>query len=490
MNLAEVSRRQWLLLAGILVLAAAMRLYGLDIQSLWLDELWALRRGSYASVGKVLEELGRYGDHHPPGYNLALHFVQTYVGNSAFVIRLPSAIAGILAVFAMFLLGLRLYTAREGLIAAAFTAVLLAPIEDSQDARPYALLFLFSIVSSLSWIELTAGLRERGASVRHIVPYVASATVLAYVHYFGLLLVGLQGLAALVMLRTRCVQPAFFAAYSLVGAAYVPWLHRLIADLGVPSGFGMPPIQLADVFRYIRHLLNWSSINALIAVTLFAPWAFRRADGTGQAKIAGTPATTLLMVWFGAPLLVVWIAPFLGLGPRLWHFRALVIAMPAAYLLLARAVTRLPGGGRIHAFASVLLIGCFLSQLVFGIGYYSRTRKQQFREAVRFVAERIDDPGNERSVIFGCAHSVQDLDYYFKRLHPDRRVDFLACDPEDVDRATAFLERAQPKLVWYVAAAKRPSSELLDALVERRILATHQSFYGADVWVFRDRRQP
>jgi mannosyltransferase len=77
-------------------------------------------------------------------------------------LRLPSALAGWLCIPAIYLLGKRLYSGREGLMAALFVAVLWAPIYYSQEARPYSMLILLSILNSYFWWDVIMGLRYRG----------------------------------------------------------------------------------------------------------------------------------------------------------------------------------------------------------------------------------------------------------------------------------------------------------------------------------------
>ena len=112
------SRVTYLLLGAITVLGAVLRFYGLEVQSLWNDELstW-----TGASRSSWLEVVKSSDPQHPPGYSLLLHFWIGYLGDSEAVMRLPSAIAGTLAIPVTFLLGRRLYGDAEGLIAAALS---------------------------------------------------------------------------------------------------------------------------------------------------------------------------------------------------------------------------------------------------------------------------------------------------------------------------------------------------------------------------------
>jgi mannosyltransferase len=121
-------RERWLLLSllAILLLGAVLRFYGLGFQSLSEGELAGWDLSNRGTLPQVIE--GVRGGIHPPLYFLMLRFAQWILGDAEWALRLPSAIAGSLCIPAIYLLGRRLYSEREGLIEALFLAVLWAPV--------------------------------------------------------------------------------------------------------------------------------------------------------------------------------------------------------------------------------------------------------------------------------------------------------------------------------------------------------------------------
>jgi uncharacterized membrane protein len=63
----------------------------------------------------VIERSARE-DANPPGYQILLYFVISYIGDSEAALRFPSVIAGFFAIPVIYPLGLQLYSYREGLI--------------------------------------------------------------------------------------------------------------------------------------------------------------------------------------------------------------------------------------------------------------------------------------------------------------------------------------------------------------------------------------
>ncbi len=227
-----------LVLAAVMLLAGVLRFYGLEIQSLRFDELATWRFASMSPSG-ILEVTGPSGtDPHPPGYYLFMHYWIQLAGDAEWALRLPSAIAGVLSVPVIFLLGRRLYSAREGLIAALLMAVLWAPVFFSQEARSYSLLALAAALSGYFWFGIMQKLEEE----ERLPPwecagYVLSAVAACYLHYFGPYLIALQGVWTVCVFASRPrLLPRSLVLYSLIFLAYLPWLATFFGRLTITKG--------------------------------------------------------------------------------------------------------------------------------------------------------------------------------------------------------------------------------------------------------------
>lgn len=144
LKLRNEQRLLWVGVISVLLLAAALRLYRLDGQSLWADE-----GNSVALAGRGLAEItcGAAYDIHPPLYYYLLHFWVRLFGTSEFAVRSLSAVIGILLVCLTFLLGHRLFDSWVGLVAAFLSAISPFQVYYSQEARMYILLAALSALS-------------------------------------------------------------------------------------------------------------------------------------------------------------------------------------------------------------------------------------------------------------------------------------------------------------------------------------------------------
>ncbi len=488
--------RQLIMLSLIVALGALLRLYGLEIQSLGNDELSSWFRSHYASLTEVVN-LGVRPDVHPPGYQIFLFFVERYVGDSEAILRLPSAIAGIFSIVAICLVGQQLYSYREGLIAAALMAIMWCPIYYSQEVRAYSILLLFTLLAAYFWIEIVKWL---GAG-KKVSPYVAlayviTAVIAAYSHYYGVYFIVLQGLLAALILRKRGQAIlSLFAIYGLILLAYVPWLPSMVSQLSSKHADWIVKPDYTAVSAYLRFLFSYSDTLLYIVLILYGYLflinvytAIRRRY---KKQVEPVPPfislinfpTRLLTIWLIVPFAVVYSISIL-VKPILTD-RNLIILLPAAYLLLARAITKLPVGRWGHALLTISIIGIFLYNLLFGIHYYSRPSKAQFREAVRLVVEEAHL--YEDAAIIGYVWNPNYLNYYFKKNGSAQRVGIVAGQKEDIPILSEYIQTKKPAYIWYVSADIEPAPEFVEFLEQTFTLISTTPFINANAWLFENR---
>jgi hypothetical protein len=166
----------WLLPGLLFGVALWIRLYRLDAQPLWLDEgtTWAQVTGS--NIGTLLVDLFRPSQAYPL-FHVLLKIATRLLGDSEWALRLPSALAGALAVPALFVLGRAAQGWVLGLTAALLLLISPFGIWQSQDAKAYSLTLLTAIV--LAWTCLRA---IRCHTRRDWLIFAAVALIAPFVH--------------------------------------------------------------------------------------------------------------------------------------------------------------------------------------------------------------------------------------------------------------------------------------------------------------------
>src|SRR5215204_1467632 len=453
-----LENRALLALLAIMLLGGVLRFYGLGFQSLWSDELASWDISNRETISQVIG--GVRSDDHPPLYFLILRFAQWIFGDSEWALRLPSAFAGWLCIPAIYLLGKRLYSEREGIVAALFLAVFWAPIYFSQEARVYSMLILLSILTSYFWWSVMLGLSyRRELPTRESALYVVCAVLCAYVHYFALLL------------------------YVPVAVAYLPWLPSMVHQFGynTQSGTstGEPALQVPP--DYFQFLFGRSGLLSFAAWTLLSFLLIRGWDGLRRRRKRGVvPPGLLLAVWALGPFVVVIVA-----SQSMLTNENLLVSLPAVYLLLARSVTRTFSGSAAAVFQGTVAVGLAavgLAYLLFSMDYYTTPTKEQIRKAALFVT------GHEgkNTLVVRCDTDNR-LDYYLRIRESGARDDVQACEAGDFQKIESRVKEGDYKEVFHLISHTDPDQQMVSEFQRSFQPVRYERFDGAAVVVYKVR---
>ena len=472
--------RALLVLLAIMLLGAVLRFYGLGFQSLWSDELASWDISTRETISQVIG--GVRSDEHPPLYFLTLRAAQWIFGDSEWALRFPSALAGWLCIPAIYLLGKRLYSEREGIIAALFLAVFWAPVYYSQEARVYSMLILLSILTTYFWWDVMLGLRyRRELPTGEAVLYVVCAVLCTYVHYFGLILVLLQG-AALVALAYGTLRKAMLL-YVPVAIAYLPWLPGMVHQSGynIPIGTSTGESALQIPPDYFQFLFGRSGLLSFAAWTLLAFLLIRGWDDLRRRWKRGVvPPGLLLAAWVLGPFVVAFVA-----SQSMLTNEDLLVSLPAVYLLLARAVTRTFSGRAAAFFQGTVAVGLAavgLAYLLLSMDYYTTPTKEQVREAALYIVGHED----ENTLVVRCDKGDR-LDYYLKTRETGQRKDAEACKSSDFPKIENRVKEGDYKEVLHFISREDPDQQMVSEF-QRSFQPVHYERFGrAAVVVYKVR---
>jgi uncharacterized membrane protein len=137
------TRQETMVLAGLIILALIARL-GFIMQPFKHDEAYTVAVFANQTLGNALS------DYHLPNnhlfHTLLVHLTYSIFGYAQWAVRLPSFIAGIMTIPALYLLARMLHGRTAALIAAAAAAAMPVMIEFATQARGYTLVMLFSLL--------------------------------------------------------------------------------------------------------------------------------------------------------------------------------------------------------------------------------------------------------------------------------------------------------------------------------------------------------
>lgn len=342
------------LLAAIIVAGIVLRFPSLGEQGLWRDEAatWLQVNGS---LGEVISRTAT--DNYPPLYNLLAWVSVQLFGGAEWVLRLPSAVLGVLNVALLYGLGARIGGRGVGLVAAALLALSGYHVWYSQEARMYALLGCAATAHAWAMVHFLDRPRARRALLLAL-----SGIPLIYAHPYGALTwigIGFGALWTIALRRDWKALLSLVLAELLVALSFVPWgliligRARSIADQGFWIGEPTP--------AYI--LLQWRKVTSALFILLVVAVPFliflRRRHGAGPAAWA----VPFLLCWTLLPSLFGIIASVL-IEPVFFD-RYLIGSLPGFLILFALALLMPARTKRGVAIAGVtgLLIG--LGTLIF-----------------------------------------------------------------------------------------------------------------------------
>lgn len=373
--MARFTPRTRLLLILLLLAAWAWRLYGLEAQSLWRDEVDSLRFAT-RDLPQVLAAFTRPGENGPL-YYLLLRPWLAWVGQSEYALRWTSAFAGVLALPLIFAWGRRLFNPAVGLIALLLLAVNPYHLWYSQEARMYAVLGVVTMFALWSF----ANALEQGKWWRWVI-WLALTTISIYIHVLSVLLVPLQIVWLLLIPRWRRRWRNYLLALAFLILPYLPivwWQWALLTDTNFSTGHPFVPLQ-----RMLRTLFvaQVEGIAPQTGVWIFVPITFLILVALFYVR-QWPRARQLVLTWWLLPPLGVFA---ISLFSPVFTDRYLIWTLPALLLLLAVGAYAL---GKRYRWAAVILVAILVGvQLWSGWQQMAEPIKSDFRSASAYVSPR------------------------------------------------------------------------------------------------------
>ena len=389
------------LLIVILVLSAALRLYGLADESLWLDEGFTAHRAT-----ESLRELAIDFRHET---QTVLYYVGELVwcaafGTSEYALRLPSAVFGVAAVWGVFLLAREIFSASVGLWAALLLAVNPFAIFYSQEARPYSLFLAAAIFSLYFLLRMLRRLDKRA-----ILLYLLATSIALYSHPLAPLLL-LTHIVIWLIYRNDAEYPGaahhvrqILQIFLFAALLYLPqflfMFGTIVSKTQGTSRAGWIPVPDWNVFQQTAQQYFMYPVLAIFAFAVLAIGAVAYLRRDRRSRRAALLLLTVVLACVAAPWLIsVTVTP-------VYVVRYTLPALAAVIIALAWVFSRLPIAVRSLLVAIFLVLsGVALNQYYFGLD------KEPWRETAQFVTEKAR-PGD--LVALQASYVRQVFTYYF-----------------------------------------------------------------------------
>jgi 4-amino-4-deoxy-L-arabinose transferase-like glycosyltransferase len=485
-----------LIMLAIVLLAAGLRFYRLDAQSLWNDE------GTSAAL--ALRDLGTIArnaadDIHPPLYYWLLALWVRLFGTSEFALRSLSALLGVGVVALTMRLAQRWFNTQTALLVGLLAAAAPLAVYYAQEARMYMPVTFFGLAAILALTRvLPVGAEPRSLRPGPLLGYGLATLAMLYTHYYGATLLLAHNLAFLVWLalrrelrRTAWRHLGLWALTQLtILACYAPWLayawHTIRHWPSISA-----PFTLAELILRLAQALplgitvpttRWTlaigvSLAALAAVGLARP---AREHAEGRTSWWPAIATGL---YAAVPLGLMYAA---SLRRPMYNPKFLLLATPGYLLLLARGIEVLAdvaarrGGhwlGRVTlalaALATLVPMSWSLSQLYSNPAY----ARDDYRGIVAYISAVA---GPRDALLVNAPAQVETVEYYYDGAWPvyplprSRPADRAATEAE-----LAALLTQHERLYGIVWATDESDPEgIIEGYLDRHAFKTLDAWHG------------
>jgi mannosyltransferase len=405
----------WWPLAALTILAGALRLLTLHLQSFWYDEAFTPVHVLHPSLWATLRSFV-HTENTPPLWYVIAWADSRVLGSGEVALRLPSALAGIATVPVVWAIGRELTGRRATAIAAAaFVAVNPLFVWYSQEARAYALFVLTAALAMLCFLRAL-----RRPSPGRMAAFALSGSLALLSHYFAVfLLIGMAIWLVWEKSRWRAALPAV-GVLALVGVALLPLISapgghgtQWIGEWALSSRLqAIPQYYLTDYYgAALGHGIELLVALPILAGIGYGLWRVLTAAEERGALIALTLAASgvlipIALVAFGADYL----AP-----------RNLVAAMIPVTALIAVVVPSERAGATGIALAVAFAVA--FAAISIDVNLSPRLQRGDWRGLARVLrgegsgSALLPAPAAGERVITTVELGAAPLEYYIPGLH-------------------------------------------------------------------------
>ena len=333
-----LSRTDRLLLGAVLLLNLVLKCNWLGLDPLFNDEPFTVywSQQPWNDLWAMLAT-----ENNPPLYFLLIKGWSAVVPFEAAWLRLPAALFSALTVWPLYRIALYTSGRRAALVATLLFTLTNYHYGFAHEVRAYALLTLLTVTSV--WLVVRAGC-EGSRNTKLLLAVVN--VLLVYTHFFGWLVIGLQGVLVLMLPELRGALRSVWIAAAAAVVSYLPYLPVFAARMGQSVGQGTW-LEAPMAEEIYNMLWRWSNQPVLVIgyvlVLTVALWRTKTKD----------LGLRIGLVWAFLPLFGLYLVSF---AVPVFLDRYLVFAAPGFALAVAIALGHVSRNARVANALSVATV--------------------------------------------------------------------------------------------------------------------------------------
>jgi len=431
---------QYLLIVFV-ILSVFIKFFQISYRSFSLDELYSVSAALEPNIKVAFNNWIAY-DSNPPLYYLFLRFWLKMLPATEFWVRLPSVIFVLLA-SCLFVIGIKRRFINQTwrylllLLGANFGFLFFA-----QEARAYALLFLFTCLQLLFFIDLLA-LKKFQRFWTKLIPYIVVSVLSCYTHYTGIIFTGILFIALIIVYyneikKLKQITIAIITCI-LLGSF---WFKYTLFLFQIDTSFIIKQ-SIKIYFEIVSMLLfgytivgKYTSIFFLIGIIFFT---FHFLINFRNIKLVSKVLSSIAIL----SLVLIAFSPII---PFFYQYRHYLILIPIILLFFSMVMSNYHFGNAVFNLMIGLSILIVLSQ---GATFY-KSNREEWRQAVSYI---VTSNQSKKSKVIILAEpwekshqsylklnpgylniSIRRLTfykYYFDRLDKNHQFELIVLRPEN-----------------------------------------------------------
>ncbi|MFC4987390.1 glycosyltransferase family 39 protein [Saliphagus infecundisoli] len=487
------SREDLAQLLGVCIIGAALRVYDVTGEPIWLDEASTIELVATRSLWEIAVDLPQ-SDPHPPLYYLFFDLWISAFGTSVAAVRSLSVLFSIGTLPIVYLLGRRLFSHRTGLIAVALLAVSRFHIIHAHEARMYAQLAFFGALSLYFFLVFS---REQDNLT--LAGYAVTTALMCFTHVYGLFVLAAQGIfwtvAFLFPNRTE-FYPGFrrwVTAHATVAVLISPWIALLILRIfeGSATTWLTPPdlSRISRTFRWFISEQGESSGRTLLYVfgslgllsTIRIDWDRDNLLDRVSLRWSEFDRLLLLCLLIGVTIGVAFVLSHIS--TPIYYERYMTAASIGLFIIVARGIDNLVDLSWLPALLSLLLAMSLFSVPLYG--YYTNDVREYWDTLTTDLdGERTGDD----LVVVIDKYIIKPMNYYrgiepadlksspegYQAMQASTPPDEIIAQTEGYDRIFLVVDNT----------GREDEKTFVETLREDRTLTDQYNYNGPRVYVF------
>lgn len=377
------------ILVFIVLIGAILRFYKLDYQSLWIDEIFSMKVAAPNNDFNFIFQFLKNHDPHPPLYYFSIHIFFLLFGYSTYVLKLFSAIIGVLGIVSIYFLGKEFSNRKVGLIAAFLTSINYFHIYYSQEGRMYSLLFFTSCIALITLIKF---LNRSNSKTMFL--FILGSLSLIYTQFFGVfVLVSIYFAILVFVIKDRNIKllKLSFLSGLLTIILYIPSIIIVLSNPKRESIWIKSPTFKTFELMFKEFFGFKSVLNTLIFLLIGISILVYVYKLTKKEKFDNNKITNSFTIIFSGLIITIILSLLYSYySLPIVVSRYFISILPLVILLLSILIYIAK-----NRYFQILFISifCFFSieNLLFEKKFYERFYKTQFKHGIEYMINKKPD---------------------------------------------------------------------------------------------------